>query len=123
MLERAAYEKELKSRAAEDDEEETLQVFEGGEGEDEDGTKMDVDTTANDLPSRSSKGKGKEVSANSTLNVSNKRRRPAIDPFAGEYKFHFSCILFPFLWCLSSSYRLWRRFKFVVQRYPIDDSR
>ncbi|KAF8963843.1 Sas10/Utp3/C1D family-domain-containing protein [Flammula alnicola] len=83
MRDRAAYEKEMKERDAMESEEDELEVFEGDGGEDgsaEDGMKMEVDT--NDRPT---KGKGKEV-ASAPDNMSsnkNKRRRPAIDPFAG----------------------------------------
>ncbi|PPQ77038.1 hypothetical protein CVT25_014855 [Psilocybe cyanescens] len=83
MLERAAYEKELKSRDAEADEEEDLEVFDDNENNDD--ISMDVDAQ----PTQSSaKGKGKEKdvppsSAGSASNNTNKRRRPAIDHFAG----------------------------------------
>jgi exosome complex protein LRP1 len=60
MAERAQYEKELNERDSEDDEEAGLEVF-GGE--------------VNDV----SKGKGPET----VVGATNKRRRPAVDPFAG----------------------------------------
>ncbi|KAF4611915.1 hypothetical protein D9613_004188 [Agrocybe pediades] len=80
MIDRAAYEQELKSRRADEDEEDDLEVFEGGGDE----NAMDVD----DSPSTNEKGKGKEPSTSTpeveyaTANKY-KRRRAPVDPFAG----------------------------------------
>ncbi|KDR85659.1 hypothetical protein GALMADRAFT_84695 [Galerina marginata CBS 339.88] len=80
MLERAAYEKEMKERDADaqDEDEDTLEVF----NEEED-ISMDVDVDPDSVTqsARPEKGKGKEVAT--TTSNKNKRRRPAIDPFAG----------------------------------------
>ncbi|KAG6813979.1 hypothetical protein H0H92_004472 [Tricholoma furcatifolium] len=75
MLERQLYEKKLKEQDARDSEEEELEVF------DEDAS-MDVE------PEKKSKGKAKEVPPpdNETRLKGNKRRRPAIDPFAGDLR-------------------------------------
>ncbi|KAG5643137.1 hypothetical protein DXG03_001527 [Asterophora parasitica] len=82
MLERQLYEKKLKEQDAQDSEEVELEVFDGEEEED----KMDVDTPTS-RSSKKGKGKAKDVppaqdqATNSKADT--KRRRPAIDPFAG----------------------------------------
>lgn len=78
MLERQQYEKDLQERDAEESEEDVLEGFEDGD------VSMDVDAVA---PSIANKGKGKSKealpAAEESPAKSNKRRRPAIDPFAG----------------------------------------
>ncbi|PPQ75079.1 hypothetical protein CVT26_011825 [Gymnopilus dilepis] len=75
MLDRAAYEKELKAQDAMDEEEEdTLEVYNEGEGDE-----MDVDADSRTAAS-SGKGKTKESAG---FTSSKKRRRAAVDPFAG----------------------------------------
>jgi len=79
MLERQLYEKKLKEQDARESEEEELEVFDGAEDN------MEVDTSA--PKSKKAKGKAKEVPLAGNVPTSkdnNKRRRPAIDPFAGE---------------------------------------
>ncbi|KAF5384924.1 hypothetical protein D9615_001125 [Tricholomella constricta] len=75
MLERQLYEKKLKEQDARESEEEGLEVFDGEED------RMNVDTSA----SKKAKGKAKEAPSieTGTTSKSSKRRRPAIDPFAG----------------------------------------
>jgi exosome complex protein LRP1 len=80
MLERAEYEKEVKEQNARGSEDDELEVF-----EDDEDDKMDVD-----MADRSTKGKGKEIPADTMPPSRNKRRRPAIDPFTGMiYLFYF----------------------------------
>lgn len=71
MLERQQYEKDLREQDAEDSEEDVLEGFEDG---------MDVEP---DVPSTTSKGKGKAPEQSPAK--LNKRRRPDIDPFAGMF--------------------------------------
>jgi exosome complex protein LRP1 len=74
MLERQRYEQELKEQDDAQNEEEELAVF----GDDD--MSMDMDSSA-------SKGKGKQVLSATQEPIpepSNKRRRPAVDPFAGK---------------------------------------
>ena len=80
MREREAYQKEIKERDAIESSEDELEVFDGDNNDDVDGTRMDVDIN-HDL-----KGKGKEVASmpEGLPSSSNKRRRPPIDPFAGQ---------------------------------------
>ncbi|KAF8079087.1 hypothetical protein FPV67DRAFT_1663741 [Lyophyllum atratum] len=78
MLERQLYEKKLKEQDARESEEEELEVFDGAEND------MEVDISA--PKSKKAEGKAKEVPLASdapTSKGNNKRRRPAIDPFAG----------------------------------------
>ncbi|KAF9469740.1 hypothetical protein BDZ94DRAFT_1206523 [Collybia nuda] len=81
MLERQQYEKDLRERDAEESEEEVLAGFEAGD--------MNIDAKVA-VPSATStrKGKDKEVSATKP----NKRRRPAVDPFAGALRNHSVCL-------------------------------
>lgn len=69
MKERAQYEEELKKRDAEESEEDGLEVFADG-----DPVQAGMDVDVSDV-----KGKAKAVEGE----VGVKRRRPAIDPFAG----------------------------------------
>ncbi|KAG6911331.1 hypothetical protein DXG01_001002 [Tephrocybe rancida] len=75
MIERQLYEKKLKEQDARDGEEE-LEVF------DDD---MDVDPSATLEHMKNPKGKAKETPPpqNEATSRGNKRRRPALDPFAG----------------------------------------
>ncbi|KAG6854157.1 hypothetical protein C0991_010068 [Blastosporella zonata] len=76
MIERQLYEKRLKEQDARDSDEDELEVFDDNE--------MDVDPAVSES-ANNGKGKAEEVSSTkdeSTLR-SNKRRRPAVDPFAG----------------------------------------
>jgi len=76
MIQRAAYEKEIKEQDAMETDEDDLEVFEGDE-----------------LPTRpennqDTKGKGKETPPRAVIDEDthisrNKRRRPVVDPFAG----------------------------------------
>ncbi|GLB43492.1 putative sas10/Utp3/C1D family protein [Lyophyllum shimeji] len=78
MLERQLYEKRLKEQDARENEEEVLEVYDGAEED------MDVDVGV--AKSQKAKGKAKEVPPTedaSTSKGSDKRRRPAVDPFAG----------------------------------------
>ncbi|KAF8167416.1 Sas10/Utp3/C1D family-domain-containing protein [Crassisporium funariophilum] len=87
MLQRAAYEKQVKEQDAMESEEEGLEVFggdgaaEGGEAEERDGHgKMEVDSAGR----KEEKDKGKEVAQPiESLQSRNKRRRPVVDPFTG----------------------------------------
>lgn len=77
MLERQQYEKELKEQEQADSEEEELAVF----GDDDMGMEMDSSVLTS-----ASKGKRKEVLPDAqepSSQLSSKRRRPAVDPFAG----------------------------------------
>lgn len=79
MLARAEYEKELKEMGSE--EEEDLEVIDDA-----------ADSEAMEASDSSSKGKGKERATEDTSmdaepTAGQKRRRPAVDPFAGECKF------------------------------------
>lgn len=83
MIQRAAYEKEIKEQDAMDsDDEDELGVFEGDELPTRTESKQDI------------KGKGKRkeptplaiVDEDAHINL-NKKRRPAIDPFAGTFDF------------------------------------
>ncbi|KAF9015735.1 hypothetical protein BDQ17DRAFT_1341559 [Cyathus striatus] len=65
MLERAQYEKELRERDAEGDEEDSLMVFDESKERDDTHVEESINTQ---------KGEGP---------LSNKRRRPLVDPFAG----------------------------------------
>jgi len=85
MIDRAAYEQELKSRNADEDEEDTLEVFADNDAMevDEEGDDSGVVAAANE----NGKGKGKDSSTpNAEYSTTNKykRRRAPIDPFAGE---------------------------------------
>ncbi|RDB29596.1 Nuclear nucleic acid-binding protein C1D [Hypsizygus marmoreus] len=80
MLERQLYEKKLREEDAQEIEEEVLEVY-----EDTEDTRMDVDTIA-PKSTKKGKGKAKEVPSTPTDSTSQpigKRRRPAVDPFAG----------------------------------------
>ena len=74
MIQRAAYEKEMKEQDAMESDEHELELFEGDESGE---NKQDV------------KGKGKETpppTINEDTHISrNKRRRPVVDPFAGMF--------------------------------------
>jgi exosome complex protein LRP1 len=78
MLERQQYEKDLKEQdEAQSEEEEELALY----GDDD----MYVDPS---VPTSPNKGKGKEVLSavqEPIAESSHKRRRPAVDPFAGNY--------------------------------------
>lgn len=80
MLERQQYEKDLQEQDAEESEEAVLEGFEDGD------VGMEIDVV---VPSVANKGKGKSKEALSAAEESpaksNKRRRPAIDPFAGTH--------------------------------------
>ncbi|KAG6851380.1 hypothetical protein H0H93_005778 [Arthromyces matolae] len=79
MLERQLYEKNLKEQAAQESQEEELEVF----GDDDD--KADV-VTATSKSSKKAKGKAKQVTSSGNEPSpadSNRRKRPLIDPFAG----------------------------------------
>lgn len=78
MIQRAAYEKEIKEQDAMESDEDELEVFEGNE--------LSIRTENK----RDSKGKGKEttppVIIDEDTHISrNKRRRPVVDPFAGTF--------------------------------------
>lgn len=104
MLERAQYEKELKERDGKSDEEDDLDVIE-----------EDVDMLVDEKmvivdKSTDSKGKGKQNEVilveddDAEAPVGGKRRRPAVDPFAGE--FPYQCYIF--LPSLTLEYRVRR---------------
>jgi exosome complex protein LRP1 len=75
MLARAEYEKELKE--APSDEDETLQVFD----------EMETDQVPQNTDTKG-KGKALESLDEAGSSTSKKRRRPAVDPFAGMHPLH-----------------------------------
>ncbi|KAF8910068.1 hypothetical protein CPB84DRAFT_1764539, partial [Gymnopilus junonius] len=82
MLDRAAYEKELKAQdAMEDEEDGTLEVY--NEEDEDNGMQMDVGPDSTRVDSSPTKGKAKETTEPITSADSKKRRRPGVDPFAG----------------------------------------
>lgn len=79
ILERHQYERELRERDAEESKEDVLGGFEDGD------MSMDIDTRNSSAGSRE-KGKSREVLPTveePTAQPNHKRRRPAVDPFAG----------------------------------------
>lgn len=98
MLERAQYEKELKERDDKSDEEDDLDVI-------EEDVEMLVDeevAIADKATNLKGKWKGKQKEVilveddEVETPVGGKRRRPAVDPFAGEFPYQ-CCIFLPFL--------------------------
>jgi hypothetical protein len=90
MIQRAAYEKEMKEQDAMESDEDELEVFEGDE--------LPMRTESNQVIK--GKGKRKETTPPAVINEDthislNKRRRPLVDPFAGtfDYPSIWSCVI------------------------------
>jgi len=84
MLERVQYEKEMRERDENGSEDDQLEVFVDEEGKEQsDG--MAVDDEVRQVVDVKGKGKARQEDPTETTQVGNKRRRPAIDPFAGKY--------------------------------------
>jgi len=90
MIQRAAYEKEIKEQDKMETEEDGLEVFKG----DDEALSTRIEGGENE---HDTKGKGKETAPPATVDEDthinrNKRRRPVVDPFAGTFNppFHMT---------------------------------